>query len=34
MEVNKGNSSDKAYHKEQVSESIGTKIAALMLEAK
>jgi hypothetical protein len=33
MEVNKGNSSDKVYHKEQVSESVVTKIATLMLEA-
>jgi hypothetical protein len=34
MEVNEGNSLDKVYHKEQVSESVVTKIAALMLEAK
>jgi hypothetical protein len=34
MEVNKGNSSDKVYHEEQVSESILTKLASLMLEAK
>jgi hypothetical protein len=34
MEVNEGNSSNKVYHKEQVSKSVVTKIAALMLEAK
>jgi hypothetical protein len=34
MEVNEGNYSNKVYHKEQVSKSVVTKIAALMLEAK
>jgi hypothetical protein len=34
MEVNKGNSLDKVYHEEQVSENGMTKIASLMLEAK
>jgi hypothetical protein len=32
MEVNAGNSSNKVYHEEQVSESTVTKIASLMLE--
>jgi hypothetical protein len=34
MEVNEGNSSNKIYHKEQVLESVLTKLAYLMLEAK
>ena len=34
MEVNEGNSLDKTYYKEQVSESVLTKLASLMLEAK
>jgi hypothetical protein len=34
MEVNAGNSSDKVYHEEQVSESCLDKLASLMLEAK
>jgi hypothetical protein len=33
MEVNEGNASDKVYHKEQVLESVFTKLASLMLEA-
>jgi hypothetical protein len=34
MEVSEGNSSDKTYYEEQVSESVLTKLASLMLEAK
>jgi hypothetical protein len=34
MEVNEGNSSDKIYYEDQVSESDLTKSASLMLEAK
>jgi hypothetical protein len=33
MEVNEGNSLGKVYHEEQVSESILTKLASLVLEA-
>jgi hypothetical protein len=33
MEVNKGNSSDKVYQEEQVSESILTRLTLLMFEA-
>jgi hypothetical protein len=33
MEVSEGNSSDKVYHEEQVSKSVMTEIASLMLEA-
>jgi hypothetical protein len=33
MEVNEGNSSDKAYHEEQVSESVLTRLTLLMFEA-
>jgi hypothetical protein len=33
MEVNEGNPLDKVYYKEQVSESVLTKLASLMLEA-
>jgi hypothetical protein len=33
MEVNEGNSLDKVYHEEQVSESILTRITLLMVEA-
>jgi hypothetical protein len=33
MEVNEGNSSDKVYHEEQVSESILTRLILLMFEA-
>jgi hypothetical protein len=33
MEVNEGNSSDKTYPEEQLSESVLTKQAYLMLEA-
>jgi hypothetical protein len=33
MKVNERNSSDKVYHEEQVSESVLTKLASLMLEA-
>jgi hypothetical protein len=32
MEVNEGNSVGTVYHEEQVSESVLTKIASLMLE--
>jgi hypothetical protein len=32
MEVNEGNSSDKAHHQEQVSENIVTEIASRTLE--
>jgi hypothetical protein len=34
MEVKKGNSSDKIPYEEQVSESVLTKLASLMLKAK
>jgi hypothetical protein len=34
MEVKEGNSSDKIHYKEQVSESVLTKLASLMLKAK
>ena len=34
MEINDGNSSDKTYYEEQVSESVLTKVASLILEAK
>ena len=34
MEVNERNSSDKIYYEEQVSESVLTKLASLMLKAK
>jgi hypothetical protein len=33
MKANEGNSSDKVYYEEQVSKSVMTKIASLMLEA-
>jgi hypothetical protein len=33
MKVNEGNSLDKVYHEEQVSQRVMTKIASLMLEA-
>jgi hypothetical protein len=33
MEVNEGNSSDKVYKEEQVSESILTRLTLLMFEA-
>jgi hypothetical protein len=33
MEVNEGNSLDKVYHKEQVSESVLIKLASLKQEA-
>jgi hypothetical protein len=33
MEVNEGNSSDKVYQEEQVSESILTRLTLLMFEA-
>jgi hypothetical protein len=33
MKANERNSSDKVYHEEQVSESVLTKLASLMLEA-
>jgi hypothetical protein len=33
MEVNEGNSSDKVYQEEQVSESILTRLTLLMVEA-
>jgi hypothetical protein len=33
MEVNEGNSSDKVYHEEKVSESILTRLILLMFEA-
>jgi hypothetical protein len=33
MKANEGNSLDKVYHEEQVSESVMTKLASLMLEA-
>jgi hypothetical protein len=33
MEVNEGNSSDKVYHEDQVSASVLTKLASLVLEA-
>jgi hypothetical protein len=33
MEVNEGNSSNKVYHEEQVSESILTRLTLLMFEA-
>jgi hypothetical protein len=33
MEVNEGNSLDKVYHEEQVSESVLIKLASLKLEA-
>jgi hypothetical protein len=32
MEVNEGNSPDKVYHEEQVSEDVITEIASRMLE--
>jgi hypothetical protein len=34
MEVNEGNSSDEIHYEEQVLESVLTKLASLMLEAK
>jgi hypothetical protein len=33
MEIDKGNSSDKVYHEEQVSGSVLTRITLLMFEA-
>jgi hypothetical protein len=33
MKANEGNSSDKVYHEEQVSESVLTKLVSLMSEA-
>ena len=34
MDANEGNSSNKTYYEEQVSERVLTKLASLMLEAK